>query len=180
MRKVFQIVGAIALVCLLAIGGCQLVGLNASQPDSSQWEQVEQQVEATPAADIQTQEQTQEILPGSAFNAYFPAASDEYERVYTQEKKGFAEAKLKRDGRDVAMLSVSDTAANPAAVGKYQDSGVLLQGYPTATIGSTTTGLLVADRIQVKVLSRDEAFTADDREAWLQKFDLTGLAGLVK
>ncbi|MEO1593162.1 MAG: hypothetical protein AAFU71_18000 [Cyanobacteria bacterium J06632_22] len=179
MRKVFQIVGAIALVCLLAIGGCQLVNLNAAQPeptDSIEWEQVEQQVEATPATDVKTQE----VLPGSAFNAYFPAATDRYERVYTQEKKGFAEAKLKQDGQDVAMLSVSDTAANPSAAGKYADSSAQLQSYPVVQIGNTATGLLVADRLQVKVQSRDEAFTADDREVWLEKFDLAGLAGLVK
>jgi len=29
-------------------------------------------------------------------NRFFPAASDGFERVYTQEKKGFAEAKLKK------------------------------------------------------------------------------------
>ncbi|MEO0541299.1 MAG: hypothetical protein AAFZ80_10605 [Cyanobacteria bacterium P01_A01_bin.105] len=177
MRKVFQIVGAIALVCLLAVGGCQLVNLNAAQPDpvdTARWEQVEQQTEATPAV------VTKEVLSGSAFNAYFPDATDGYERIYTQEKKGFAEAKLKLEGLDVAMLSVSDTAANPSAVGKYTSSTEEIQGYPAATIGSTTTGLLVADRIQVKVLSRDETFTADDREAWLGKFDLAGLAGLVQ
>jgi hypothetical protein len=36
----------------------------------------------------------------------------------------------------------------------------------------------VGDRYQVKVLSRDQAFTASDREAWLQKFDLNGLNNL--
>ncbi len=179
MRKVFQIVGALALAGLLAVGGCQLIGLNAAQPeqvDSVQWEQVEQQVEATPTTAVEAKE----ILPGSAFNAYFPAAADGYERVYTQEKKGFAEAKLKQDGRDVAMLSVSDTAANPSAAGKYVNSSQLLQDYPVVSIGSTSTALLVADRLQVKVQSRDEAFDMEDRETWLQKFDLAGLAGLVK
>ena len=34
------------------------------------------------------------------------------------------------------------------------------------------------DRYQVKVLSRDPAFTKEDRVAWLQKFDLKGLAQL--
>jgi len=178
MRKVFQIVGGLVLVSLLAVGGCQLVSFNSAQPeqtDAIQWEQVEQQVEAAPAADLKTKD----ILPGSAFNAYFPAATADYERVYTQEKQGFAEAKLKQSGRDVAMLSVSDTAANPSAVGKYADSSEQLQSYPMVQIGSTATGLLVADRLQVKVQSRDEAFTVDDREAWIQKFDLAGLAGLI-
>jgi len=36
-----------------------------------------------------------EATQGSNFNRFFPAASDGFERVYTQEKKGFAEAKEK-------------------------------------------------------------------------------------
>ena len=77
------------------------------------------------------------------------------------------------------MLSVSDTVSNPAAVNKYQNSDRTLQGYPLAEVGSTATSLLVADRLQVKVLSRDTDFAPSDREAWLEKFDLSGLAKLV-
>ena len=82
-------------------------------------------------------------------------------------------------GTDLAMLSVSDTASNPTAVQKYQDSSRQIEGYPAVEIGRTGTGLLVKDRLQVKVLSRNEGFTSQDREDWLQKFDLDGLAGLV-
>ena len=97
-----------------------------------------------------------------------------------EEKDGFAEAKLKQDGNTVAMMSVSDTASNPSATTKYQNSQRSIAGYPLAEVGSTATSLLVADRLQVKVLSRDDSFTASDREAWLEKFDLAGLAKLVK
>jgi hypothetical protein len=172
LRKVFQAIAAIGLICLLAIGGCQLTHLQASKPES-QWTQVEQ---TTPAIE----QPKGAILAGSQFNRYFPTASGDYERVYTQEKQGFAEAKLKQNGQELAMLSVSDTIANPTAASKYQTSNRTIKGYPLLDIGSTSTGLLVADRIQVKVLSRDPNFTVNDREAWIQKFDLDGLASLVE
>lgn len=174
LRKVIQVIGAIALVGLLAIGGCQLTHLKASSPDdSARWQQVEEQVETAPVAATET------VLAGGQFNQFFPTPGEGYDRVYTQEKKGFAEAKLKQDGTDLAMLSVSDTASNPTAVVKYQDSSRQIDGYPAVEIGSTGTGLLVKERLQVKVLSRDDSFTPQDREAWIQKFDLNGLAGLL-
>lgn len=171
VRKVLQALAAVTLIGLLAVGGCQLTQLKASQPEASQWSEVEQ---ATPAVD-----NSAKVLSGSQFNQYFPAPGTGYERVYTQEKTGFAEAKLKQDGQDVAMLSISDTANNPTATAKYQTSSRVIQGYPAADIGSTGTGLLVNDRLQIKVLSRSETFTAEDRVACLKKFDLDGLAGLV-
>jgi hypothetical protein len=120
-----------------------------------------------------------DILPGSSFNAFFPAEGNGYERIYTQEKSGFAEAKLKQDGAELAMLSVSDTAANPAATTKYQSSDRTIAGYPAKDIGSTATGILVGDRLQVKVLSRNDDFGVSDREVWLEKFDLAGLESLL-
>lgn len=167
LRKVSIAIGALLLVGLLVVGGCQL---SASQPsDTAKWEQIEEQ---TPAIAEKT------VINGGEFNKFFPTA-DGYERVYTQEKNGFAEAKLKQDGNTLAMLSVSDTASNPSAVAKYETSDRILSGYPVVDVGSTATSLLVADRLQVKVLSRDPEFTPADREAWLEKFDLAGLAQLV-
>ncbi|MEO0867281.1 MAG: hypothetical protein AAFY17_02310 [Cyanobacteria bacterium J06642_11] len=172
LRKVSIAIGALLLAGLLAVGGCQLTQLNASQPDdTAKWEQVEAQ---TPAVDVDKKA----VINGGEFNKFFPNASG-YERVYTQEKDGFAEAKLKQNGNTLAMLSISDTASNPSATAKYQNSERSLAGYPLVTVGSTATSLLVADRLQVKVLSRDDSFTATEREVWLEKFDLAGLAKLV-
>jgi hypothetical protein len=169
LRKVSIAIGALLLIGLLAVGGCQLAQSQSS--DNAKWEQIEEQ---TPAANVNKKA----IINGGEFNKFFPTA-DGYERVYTQEKEGFAEAKLKQDGNTLAMLSISDTASNPSAINKYQNSDRSLAGYPLAEVGSTATSLLVADRLQVKVLSRDSDFTSTDREAWLEKFDLAGLAKLV-
>ncbi|MEA5537266.1 hypothetical protein [Crocosphaera sp. XPORK-15E] len=115
---------------------------------------------------------------GGSFNRFFPPSSAGYERVYTQEKKGFAEAKLKKDGKEMAMMAISDTLNNPSAATKFEKSSQKIGGYPAVSQGSTATAILVGGRFQVKVLSRDPAFTESDRQAWLEKFDLNGLAGL--
>ena len=115
---------------------------------------------------------------GGTFNQFFPEAAGDYAVVPSQEKQGFAEYKLKRDGETVAMLSINDTISLPAAAAKYENATTMVAGFPSVVQGSTATGLLVNDRYQVKVLSRDASFTEADRAAWLEKFDLQGLAQL--
>ena len=113
---------------------------------------------------------------GGSFNKFFPPSGGGYQRVYSQEKKGFAEAKLKKDGKEVAVLAISDTLNNPSAAKKFEKSTQKIKGYPAVSQGKTGTAVLVGDRFQVKVLSRDPAFSESDRQAWLDKFDLKGLS----
>ena len=115
---------------------------------------------------------------GGSFNRYFPEAGSGYQKVYSQEKKGFAEAKLKQGGKEVAMMAISDTLNNPSAANKFKNSTETIAGYPAVSQGKTGTAILVGNRFQVKVLSRDPSFTESDREAWLSKFDLNGLSRL--
>lgn len=115
---------------------------------------------------------------GATFNKFFPGSTGTYEVVPAQEKKGFAEYKLKQNGKTVAVMSISDTTSVPSAAAKYETSTDKVSGYPAVEQGTTGTGILVNGRYQVKVLSRDPAFSKDDRVAWLQKFDLRGLAKL--
>jgi len=117
-----------------------------------------------------------EAVSGGSFNKFFPNSVRGYQIIPTQEKKGFAEYKVKKDGQTVAMLSINDTISNPTAAAKFKDTPLTIAGYPAVEQGITATGILVSDRYQVKVLSRDPSFTKEDRAAWLQKFDLKGLA----
>ncbi len=164
--------GSIALsICL-----CGLVFFStgcASQPPSP-YAQVQQETTQRGAPKAIAKTATQ----GSQFNQYFPKPANGYERVYAQEKKGFAEAKLNKDGKNVAMLSISDTKSLPSAAQKYASSTTDISGFPALEIGTTQTGVLVGDRYQVKVLSRDPSFTRAERQAWLKKFDLNGLSKL--
>ncbi|GBL16932.1 hypothetical protein MTo_04257 [Microcystis aeruginosa NIES-1211] len=139
----------------------------------SQFDQAQQESTARGAAAV-----VKESTSGGSFNRFFPPSGGGYERVYTQEKKGFAEAKLKQDGKVLAMLAISDISNNPAAANKFQDSQTTIKGFPSVEQGATATAVLVNNRYQVKVLSREPDFTASDRQAWLAKFDLDGLAKL--
>ncbi|MFB2968296.1 hypothetical protein ACE1CD_04935 [Aerosakkonema sp. BLCC-F183] len=115
---------------------------------------------------------------GSSFNKFFPKSADGYQVVPAQEKKGFAEYKLNKDGKNVAVMSINDTVSTPDAQKKYQQSTEKIGGYPAAEAPGNATGVLVNNRYQVKVASRDKSFTKNDRVTWLQKFNLSGIAQL--
>lgn len=167
-RQGRRFLAALMLSLLLLVTAC-----TATQTPG-RFDQAQQQSSQQKSGQAVAKDATQ----GSKFNRFFPAASNGFERVYTQEKKGFAEAKLKKDGKDVAMLSISDTTSTPIAAAKFKNSTKKIAGYPAVEVGNTQTAVLVGDRYQVKVLSRDSAFTASDREAWLKNFNLKGLAQL--
>ncbi len=160
----------IVLTCLL--GTILLVTACTAAPPS-RFDQAQQDSTSRGATSV-----VKESEAGGSFNRYFPEASSGYQKVYSQEKKGFAEAKLKQDGKEVALMAISDTLNNPSAVNKFKNSTETIAGYPAVNQGKTATAILVGNRFQVKVLSRDPSFTASDREAWLAKFDLNGLSQL--
>lgn len=166
-RNARRVLAALLLSMLLLVTAC------ATEPPS-RFDQAQQESSQQRSGQAVAKEATQ----GSKFNKFFPAAGNGFERVYTQEKKGFAEAKLKKGGKDVAMLSISDTLSTPSAATKFQNSTKKIAGYPAVEIGNTQTAVLVGDRYQVKVLSRDPSFTQSDREAWLERFNLNSLARL--
>ena len=115
---------------------------------------------------------------GGEFNKLFPKPEGDFDVVYTQEKPGFAQAKLVKKGQDVATLSIFDTTSNPEAAAKYKDIQETFEGSPIIEIGNNGTGLLVGNRYQVQIRSKDANFTKFDREDWLKKFDLANLAKL--
>ena len=119
-----------------------------------------------------------EALPGALFNKMFPKPSGDFDVVYTQEKTGFAQASLVKKGDDVATLSIFDTISNPEAAEKYKNTSETFEGYPIVEIGNNGTGVLVAQRFQVQIRSKDANFSKFDREDWLKKFDLANLAKL--
>ena len=118
-----------------------------------------------------------EVKSGGSFNALFPAdGTDGASRVFSQEKPGFAEAKLRKDGREFAVLSISDAVNDPDVRGKFAAATERLQGYPLVHVGKAQTALLVKDRYQVKVTS--QTLEPEARKAWLERFNLAGVAGL--
>ncbi len=115
-------------------------------------------------------------IEGKKLNAFFPAdGTDGYSRVFSQEKDGFVEAKLKKDGAE-AVLAISDVSADEAAKGKFASASDKLAGQPLVTVGKNQSAVLVHDKFQVKVSS--QTLDADARKALLGKFDLDGLGKL--
>lgn len=151
-----------------------LLFVTACAPQTSRYDQVQKETSGRGAAPAVAKKAEQ----GATFNQFFPDKVRGYDIVAAQEKKGFAEYKVNKDGKNVAVLSISDTTSTPTAAAKYQSATETIAGYPTVDQGTMTTGLLVNNRYQVKVSSRDASFDKDDRVAFLQKFDLKGLAKL--
>lgn len=152
---------------------CTLLLVTACTSAPSQYDQIQRETSGSRSPAVE-----KAAVAGGTFNKFFPEGEGNFDVVPAQEKRGFAEYELVRDGTTVAMLAVSDTISLPAAASKYADATEEIAGYPAVNQGSQATGLLVNGRYQVKVLSRDESFTPDDRVAWLQKFDLDGLSKL--
>jgi hypothetical protein len=162
-----RVVPGVALALLLVTSaGC-------GETDPSSYDQVQEDTSQRGASAV-----SDEAQRGSAFNPFFPDGGQGYSVVYVQEKTGFSAAKLEQGGRELAMLSINDTVSTPDATTRYQNSSEELSGYPVADIGNNQTGLLVGDRYQVKVASKDSSFTAQNRREWLQQFDLSGLEQL--
>jgi len=114
---------------------------------------------------------------GSEFNRLFPPDGvDGYSRVFTQEKPGFAEAKLQKDGKDVAVLALSDVVNDDVAKGKFKAAPDTIGQHPLITVGKNQSALLVKDRYQLKVSS--QTLDASARKSLLQKFDLGAIARL--
>lgn len=166
---------AIALCAVLFFStGCAIF---APPEPPSPFSQVQEETSGRKAPSAVAKDATQ----GSTFNQFFPrsvAGYGDYEVVPAQEKQGFAQFKVNKDGANVAVLSINDTSSNPSAAAKYDASSRSIQGFPALEIGNNGTGVLVAQRYQVKVQSRSDSFSAADREAWLQKFDFKGLSQL--
>jgi len=142
--------------------------------EPTRWDEVQQQTRRNAPA------VAKDAVPGSEFNRMFPKPEGDFDVVYTQEKAGFAEADLKKEGNVVATLAVSDTVSTPGAAQKYKDATARLKDYPMVDIGDNGTGVLVGDRFQVQLRSKDANFSKAEREEWLSKFDLANLASLAK
>lgn len=116
-------------------------------------------------------------IEGGKLNAFFPAdGTDGYSRVFSQEKDGFVEAKLKKDGQEAATLAISDASSDEAVKSKFASATDKVNGQPLVTVGKNQSAVLVNNKFQVKVSSQ----TLDEgaRKALLGKFDLNGLAKL--
>jgi hypothetical protein len=119
-----------------------------------------------------------QVVNGSAFNRLFPEAPADGDLVFRQEKRGFAQARLRQGSEVRALLSISDVITAPEATEKFRDASATLEGWPLVEQGRAASALLVADRFQVKVIDQGEGLDAAQRHELLARFDLAGLSRL--
>lgn len=152
-------------VTLLLLAGCR--------QEPSRWDQIQEETSGSQAPAV-----AEESVEGGELNRFFPQVESPFDIVFKQEKAGFAQASLQRDGQELAVLSISDTTNNPEAKDKFASSEEALDEYPMAAAGSKGTSILVADRYQIQVRSVDPSFGEAERLEWLKKFDLKSLSNL--
>ena len=166
-----------SLSVVLLVAGLSPLGLCGcgEEPDYTRWEDTQEKSSADGAVAVQN---AGTATDAGEFNKFFPEQEGDWDMIARQEKGGTAIWDLEKDEELMCQFSISDLATNPRALKKYEDADMEIDGYPAVTQGSKTTALLVNDRYQVKASSKSDAFSASDREAWLNKFDLAGLAAL--
>ena len=118
------------------------------------------------------------VVNGTALNRLFPAPEAGEKLVFTQEKRGFSQARLKQGDAVRALLSISDVTTSPASRAKFGSSGSALAGWPLVEQGDQSSALLVADRFQVKVIGQGAGLSVDERHELLGAFNLQALAAL--
>ncbi|MBL8850169.1 MAG: hypothetical protein JNG89_10820 [Planctomycetaceae bacterium] len=155
---------AVLALALLMGAGCEKA--------PSRWESAQTQTEGKQTS------VAQKAVDGGTFNQFFPKQGDGYDIVFKQEKSGFAQASLQQGGKELALFSIFDTESNPDARTKFEGVTDKIAGYPIVTEEAKSLSALVGQRFQVQVRSVDAGFGESDRKAWLEKFDLTGVAEL--
>lgn len=119
-----------------------------------------------------------EVVNGTAFNRLFPAPGPGEQLVFTQEKRGFSEARLKQGEEIKALLAISDTITAPTSREKFTTSSERIAGWPLVEQGTQASALLVAERFQVKVIGQGAGLDPTQRHELIGAFQLKELAAL--
>lgn len=111
---------------------------------------------------------------GKLLKFFPPDGKGGYTRVVLADLDNYAEAKLMKDGTEVAFLAIAESDKLPYVKAKFERATEKLDGFPMLNVGTVQTALLVQDRFQVKVTS--QVLDAKGRAELLATFDLKGLA----
>ncbi|MBS2012734.1 MAG: hypothetical protein JST00_07605 [Deltaproteobacteria bacterium] len=156
---------SVAAALLLVCAGCD------DKKKSTRWDDAG--AAAASAAETAASASAGPVSAAGALNKYFPAdGANGYKRVFAADKAGYAEAKLQKDGKDVATISIND-GVKPFAKAKFDETTDKLEGFPLLKMGENQSAVLVKDRYQVKVTST--TLDHEARKGILSSFDLKGM-----
>lgn len=151
----------------LVLAALLLVACKKDEPKSTRWDDAAAALSAGPASSAPK-------MATGAFNKFFPKDGEGgYEHVFTADKEGYAEAKFKVAGREMATCSIADADQNPDAKAKFAGATEKVGGFPTIAVGKNQTSALVKDRYQVKCSS--PTVDHEQRKVMIATFDLQGL-----
>lgn len=173
MMSTRVLVSALLLSLELAIA-TGATGCKKDEPKSTRWDDAAASVAApSPAPDTDAAAAVPPI-PAGTLNRSFPKDGEGgYKRVFAADKEGYAEATLQKDGKEVAVLSISDAEKLTYAKAKFDAATEKLEGFPLMTVGKNQSTVLVKNRYQVKVSS--PTLDHEARKKILATFDLKGL-----
>lgn len=112
-------------------------------------------------------------------NKFFPADGEQgAKRVFKADRPGYAEAEFTTKDNKKLTMTINDVGQKPDDRAKFASVTDKVGGYPYKTFGKNKSQLLVKDRFQVDAFSPD--VDEPTRKAFLEKSNLSGLAGLAK
>jgi hypothetical protein len=110
------------------------------------------------------------------FDLFFPKPEDGYEIVFQPENPGYAQASLHGEGdKELAVFSIFDTEKSPIVLARFERSEQKI-GEHTVLSEESSLSALIAERYHVQVRSVAPNFGEAERQTWLEKFDLAGIA----
>ena len=161
------------LVAALFVAGAAGVGCGSCAKDDKNVEPPS----APPPVTVQLAPPGASALPPvqpDALTKFFPKdGAGGFKRVMAGQKEGYVEAKLEKDGKEVAIVSITDAERLAYTKARFDGATEHLGEVPVVKVGDTQTLALVKERFQVKVFSH--TLDHEARKAILASFDLKGL-----
>ncbi len=170
-------VSAVWLTAALLPVGCNEAQSTAQQPIQQQPTTIVE--EAAPSSGAEENAQppvAADSAESGKFDPFFPKPEDGYQIVFQPENPGYAQASLHGAGdQELAVFSIFDTEKSPIVLARFGRSEQKI-GEQTVLSEESSLSALIAERYHVQVRSVAPDFGEAERQAWLEKFDLAGIA----
>jgi len=174
---------SVFIASVFALSALALVACGKDEPKSTRWDQAASAAAKSAEKKADAPKDSASAVPPpekketGAFNKFFPAdGTDGAKRVFSADKEGYAEAKLTKDGKEVALLTVTDLNGKDDEKKKFDAAKEKVNGNPVATFGKNKTMVLVKSRYQIAASS--QTLDHEARKGLISKFDLNGISAL--